>query len=98
MAIAGELRQPFDHHRSRRHVDSHRQGLGGEHDLDQTLDEAGLDGFAERRDHPRVMGRDPTGETLGEPVEPQHGQVTVLQRRNVSIHDRPNLGRLLVPW
>ena len=58
MLLAGELRELLDHHGARRHVDPDREGLGGEDDLDQTLDEARLDRLLERRDHPGVVGGD----------------------------------------
>ncbi len=59
MVIAGELRQLLDHHRPRRHVDTDRQRLGGEHHLHETLREAGFDDLLERRHHARVVSSDP---------------------------------------
>ena len=57
--LAGELGEALDDDGPCRHVDPERQGLGREHDLDQTLLEQFLDGFLEGRDHPRVMGGNP---------------------------------------
>ena len=56
MVLAGELRQLLDHDRSRRHVDPDGQGLGGEHDLHEALDEALLDDLLHRRHHAGVVG------------------------------------------
>ena len=57
--LAGELRQLLDHHRAGRHVDAERQGLRGEHDLEQSRGEGLLDCLLHRRDHPRVVRGDP---------------------------------------
>ena len=39
MVVAGELGELLDHDAASRHVDTDRERLGGEHDLDQALDE-----------------------------------------------------------
>ena len=65
MVITRELRQLLDHDRLCRHVDTHRQRLGGEHHLHQALDETRLHHLLEWWHHPRVMCRD-AGFELGE--------------------------------
>ena len=66
MALAGELRQLLDDHRPRGHVDAEREGLGGEHHLDQPGRERLFHRFLHRRHHPGVVG----GEAGFEPGEP----------------------------
>ena len=53
------LRQPLEHHRSRRHVDAESQGFGSEHGLQEALLEEVLDDLLEARDQTRVMCGDP---------------------------------------
>ena len=85
--IAGELRQLLDHDGPRRHVDPDGKRLGGEHHLDEPLDEAGFDDLLERRHHPRVMRGQP-GLQLGEelPVA-EHRQVARIERSEAGIDD-----------
>ena len=66
MALAGELRELLDDDRACRHVDAEREGLGGEHDLDQARRERLLDRLLHRRHHARVV----RGEPRLEPGEP----------------------------
>ena len=90
VAVAGELGQLLDHHGPRRHVDADGQGLGGEHDLDQPLDEARLHRFLERRDHPGVVGGDP-GLELGEELAvAENGEIVVGQPLQPGVDDLPD--------
>ncbi len=91
MVLAGELRELLDHHRARGHVDAERQRLGREHDLQQAGREGLFDCLLHRRDHPRVVRRDPRLEA-GEPlVVPEHLQVGVVERLEVGVGDTTQL-------
>ncbi len=87
VVLAGELRQLLDHHRPRRHVDADRQGLGGEDDLHQPLDEAVLHGLLEGRHHAGVVGRDPVLEPGEELPVAEHGEVAVVHAPEVLVDD-----------
>ncbi len=73
--LAVELVQLLQHHAARRHVDAQGEGFGGEHGLDQPVDEQLLDDFLEGRQHAGVV----RGEAAEQPVPPapeaQHVQV-----------------------
>jgi hypothetical protein len=56
--LAVPLDQLLQHHRAGRHVDAERERLGGEHRLDQALDEQLLDDLLEGRQHAGVVGGD----------------------------------------
>ena len=58
-----------------------RQGLGGEHRLDQALGEAGLDRLLERRDHPGVVGGQARLQRRGPAVVAEDVEVVVGERR-----------------
>ena len=90
VVVARELGQLLDDHGARRHVDADGQRLGGEHRLDQPLDEAGLDRLLERRHHPGVVGGD-AGLELGEelPVA-EHGEVLVADPLQAGGDDLPD--------
>ena len=73
--VAGELGELLDHHAARRHVDPHRERLGGEHDLDQPLDEARLDDLLERRHHPGVVRGEAGHQLIHEAVVAEHREI-----------------------
>ena len=87
MVIAGELRQLLDHHRPRRHVDTDRQRLGGEHHLHETLREAGFDDLLERRHHARVVSSDPGLQLREELAVAEDGEVVVLHPGQPALDD-----------
>ena len=87
VVVAGELGQLLDDDGAGRHVDADGERLGGEHDLDQALDEARLDGLLERRHHPGVVGGDP-GLELGEELSvAEHGEVVVGEAFQAGVDD-----------
>ena len=87
VVIAGELGQLLDDDGAGRHVDADGERLGGEDHLRQPLDEACLDGFLERRDHPGVMGGD-AGLELGEELlVAEHLQVVVVETLEAGLDD-----------
>ena len=87
VVVAGELRQLLDDDRAGRHVDADGERLGGEHDLDQPLDEAGLDDLLERRHHAGVVGGD-AGLELGEELAvAEHGEVVVGEPVEAGVDD-----------
>ena len=77
VALPGELGELLDDDRAGRHVDAEGQGLGGEHDLDQALDEALLDRLLERRHHPAWWAAMPGLEPGHEPVVAEDVEVAV---------------------
>ena len=85
--VAGELGQLLDHHGLGRHVDADRQRLGGEHHLDQPLDEARLDDLLERRHHPGVVGGDARLELGEERAVAEHGEVGGIDRPQAGVDD-----------
>ena len=93
--LARELRQPLDDDRAGRHVDAERQRLGGEHRLDQALDEAGLDRLLERRDHAGVVGREAHLERRRPAVVAEHVEVVVGEGRGALVDDGPDADPLV---
>ena len=87
VALAGELGQLLDHHGAGRHVDAEGEGLGGEHDLDESLDEAGLDRLLERRHHAGVVGGDARLEAGEPPVVAEEREVVVAEVGDVALDD-----------
>ncbi len=87
---AAVLGEALDHHRAGRHVDAQRQGLGGEHDLQQAGLEALLHRLAEERDQACMVRR----ESALQPFEPlvvaEHAQVLVGQRLDATLGDLPD--------
>ena len=84
--------------RPRRHVDPDRERLGGEHDLDEALDEARFDDLLERRHHPGVVRREP-GLELGEelPVA-EHREIGRVERAEAGVGDLRGSGRARRRW
>ena len=98
VVVAGELRQLLDHDRPSRHVDPDGEGLGGEHDLDEPLDEARFDDFLERRHHAGVVGREP-GIELGEELAvAEHREIGRVERAEAGIGDLPDAARARPRW
>jgi hypothetical protein len=72
MMLSGELRELLDDDGARRHVDPDCQRLGGEHDLDQSRDEALLHDLLHRWDHAGVVSGDADVELGHELVVAEH--------------------------
>ncbi len=89
--LAVELLELLEHHGSRRHVDSQREGLGREDELDQLEPEQLLDDLLERRQHPGVVGGDAALEALEPLPVAEHGQILVAQRAAAFVDDRADL-------
>ena len=87
VGVAVVLGQLLDDHTAGRHVDAERQRLGGEHHLDQALDEAALDGFLERRDQAGVVRRDALLERGGPHVVAEDVQIGVAQHRDRALEN-----------
>ena len=81
-----------------RHVDPDRERLGGEHDLDQPLDEARLDDLLERRHHPGVVGGDAglelarTGRSRARPGRRRRGRPGARRRSRGSASRSSSVG------
>ena len=90
VVVAGELRELLDHHAARRHVDADGERLGGEHDLHEPLDEAGLDDLLERRHHPGVVWRD-AGLELGH-------ELLVAEHLEVGVASSPSSRPSAISW
>ncbi len=90
MVIAGELGEFLDDDAPSRHVHADGQGLGGEHDLCQTLDEALLDDLLERGHHPGMVGGDPSLELGHELLVSEDIEIRTEQAGQTLIRDLPN--------
>jgi hypothetical protein len=95
VVFTGELGELLDDHGPSRHVDADRQRLGGEHDLDQTLDETRLDDLLHRRHHAGVVGGDAALELRTNWVVAEHLEVGVVEpaSRSSTIAGSRPLGR-----
>ena len=90
-AVLGE---PLDDHRTCRHVDAQREGLGGEDHLQQAGGETLLHRLAEHRDEAGVVGGDASLEPFKPFVEAEGPEVLVAQRRRATLSDGPDGGPL----
>jgi len=85
-----ELVEPLDDHGSGGHVDAEREGLGGEHHLQQPGGEALLHRLPERRHQPGVVGRHAVFEALQPLAVPEDLQVVGCQSGGVDLGDAPH--------
>ncbi len=97
MGLAVPLGQLLDHDRAGGHVDAEREGLGREHHLAEAADEELLHALLERRQHARVVRRDPAGQAVEEVVVAQHVQVVVGQVPAALLDERVDLVPLVRP-
>ena len=95
MGLPVELDHPFQHHGSRRHVDAEREGLGGEHDLDQAADEELLHDVLERRQKAGVVRREPARPRGAQLTEVQHLEILFWNALHALVDDLYDLGALL---
>ncbi len=72
MGLAVVFDELLDDHCACGHVDAEREGLRGEHDLEQAGREGLLDHRLAGRQHARVVGRHPPAQGVAEPVEVEH--------------------------
>ena len=91
MVLPRELAHLVDHHGAGRHVDAHRERLGGEHDLHQPAHEQCFDDFLERRHHAGVVRGDARLDLGGEHRETQCGKVVVGETLDAAVDDVTNL-------
>ena len=98
MSLTGELRQLLDHDGAGGHVDAQRERLGGEHDLHETLDEAGFDRLFERRYETGVVWGDPGLEPREPTGVAEHGEVGVVDAAQSSTRRFHGCDRARPPW
>ena len=95
VGLAVELLQLLEHDGAGRHVDAEREGLGGEHHLDQPAREELLDDLLERRQQAGVVGGDAALEALQPLPVAEHGEVLVGEVGARVLDDRADLVALL---
>ena len=91
MALAGELAELLEHDRLRRHVDSKRQRLGGEHQLHQAGGKQLLHGLLVRRDHAGVMSGDAGLECFEPAGKAKHSEILFCKMGGVLDSGSPDL-------
>ena len=87
VCLAGEFRELLDHHGSCRHVDAECERLGGEHDLDESLEEALFHRLLERWNESGMVGADTHLESERPVGVAEDGQVLIRERLHVMLDD-----------
>jgi hypothetical protein len=85
--LAVPLDQLLQHHRAGRHVDAQRERLGGEHRLDQPLDEQLLDDLLEGRQHAGVVCGDAALQAVQPVPVAEHAEVLARDRGGAALDD-----------
>ena len=93
--FAVELLELLEHDRARRHVHAERQGLRGEHDLEQLALEEVLDHLLEGGQQAGVVRGDPALEALEPLPVAEDGEVLVEERAAVVLRRLADLVALL---
>jgi hypothetical protein len=94
VALAGELAEALQDDGARRHVDSQRQGLGGEDETNQPTRKQLFHGLLHRRHQPGVMRGDTRLEAVQPPLVPDHRQIGGAEVAGVGLGEVLDLGGL----